>query len=390
MTRFIYDQFAKDYLSELLSPIGAVIPGRDVASEVREIDVYFTPSSAASDYVENLGLLGKMATTAALFEPFRNPVTVSEVRSCLSKLLDVTAELERRSRRENTRCEEAELPKLWILTPTASETLLNGFNAAPAQQNWPRGIYFFGEYLRTAIVVIHQLPETEATLWLRILGRGRVQERAIAQLSALSVDHPVRAVALELLYRLQSNLATNQEQQLEVEDRELVMAIAPLFQQQLEAAEQRGRQEGIQAGRQEGRQEGIQQGIQQGIERGIQQGREEGQRSILENFLRVRFGEVGALLAVFLAPVSALPATEFTLLLLQLSALTGDEEGIEQARRLLAENVLRMRFSQLDERIPDLATNLLSLSSEELALLLQQLPQLSDDELLDRLPNSTR
>jgi hypothetical protein len=379
MTRFIYDQFAKDYLSELLSPIGAVIPGRDVASEVREIDVYFTPSSAASDYVENLGLLGKMATTAALFEPFRNPVTVSEVRSCLSKLLDVTAELERRARRENTRSEEAELPKLWILTPTASETLLNGFNAAPAQQNWPRGIYFLGEYLRTAVVVIHQLPETEETLWLRILGRGRVQERAIAQLSALSVDHPVRAIALELLYRLQSNLATNQEQQLEAEDRELVMAIAPLFQQQLEAAEQRGVQQGIERG--------IQQGIQQGIERGIQRGREEGQRSILENFLRVRFGELDALLAVFLAPVSALPANEFTLLLLQFSALTGDEEGIEQARRLLAENVLRMRFSQLDERIPALVTNLLSLSPEELALLWQQLPQLSDDELLARLSN---
>ncbi|MFB2979900.1 flagellar assembly protein H, partial [Microseira sp. BLCC-F43] len=339
----------------------------------------FTPSSAASDYVENLGLLGKMATTAALFEPFRNPVTVSEVRSCLSKLLDVTAELERRARRENIRCEEAELPKLWILTPTASETLLNGFNAVPDQQNWPRGIYFLGEYLRTAVVVIHQLPETEETLWLRILGRGRVQERAIAQLSALSVDHPVRAIALELLYRLQSNLATNQEQQLEAEDRELVMAIAPLFQQQLEAAEQRGVQQGIERG--------IQQGIQQGIERGIQRGREEGQRSILENFLRVRFGELDALLAVFLAPVSALPANEFTLLLLQFSALTGDEEGIEQARRLLAENVLRMRFSQLDERIPALVTNLLSLSPEELALLWQQLPQLSDDELLARLSN---
>lgn len=215
-----------------------------------------------------------------------------------------------------------------------------------------------------------------------ILGRGRVQERASAQLSALSVDHPVRAIALELLYRLQSNLATNQEQQ-EAEDRELVMAIAPLFQQQLEAAEQRGRQEGIQAGRQEGRQEGI----QEGIERGIQQGREEGQRSILENFLRVRFGELDALLAVFLAPVSALPANKFTLLLLQLSALAVDEQGIEQARRLLAENVLTMRFSQLDERIPNLATNLLALSPEELALLLQQLPQLSDEELLARLSN---
>ncbi|HBE18866.1 MAG TPA: flagellar assembly protein H, partial [Cyanobacteria bacterium UBA11367] len=153
--------------------------------------------------------------------------------------------------------------------------------------------------------------------------------------------------------------------------------------QQLAAAEQRGRQEG--------RQEGIQEGIQPAI----QQGREEGQRSILENFLRVRFGELDAFLAVFLVPVSALPANEFTLLLLQLSALTGDSQGIEQARRLLAESVLRMRFgllgdtadATLRDRIPALATNLLALSPEELALLLQQLPQLSDEELLARLSN---
>ena len=165
------------------------------------------------------------------------------------------------------------------------------------------------------------------------------------------------------------------------------MAIAPLFQQQLEAAEQRG----------------LQQGIERGTQQGIQQGREEGQRSILENFLRVRFGELDAFLAVFLAPVSALPANEFTLLLLQLSALTGDSQGIEQARRLLAESVLRMRFGLLGDtadatlrdrvsvpdvlRIPALATNLLALSPEELALLLQQLPQLSDEELLARLSN---
>ena len=42
MTRFIHDRFAKEYLEELLSPIGTVNVGRDVTSEVREIDVYFT------------------------------------------------------------------------------------------------------------------------------------------------------------------------------------------------------------------------------------------------------------------------------------------------------------------------------------------------------------
>jgi hypothetical protein len=39
MTRFIHDRFAKEYLEELLSPIGKVNIGRDVMSEVREIDV---------------------------------------------------------------------------------------------------------------------------------------------------------------------------------------------------------------------------------------------------------------------------------------------------------------------------------------------------------------
>lgn len=361
MTRFIYDQFAKDYLSELLSPIGAVTPSRDVASEVREIDVYFTPSTAAQDYVEMLGILGKMANATALFEPFRNPVSVGEVCSCLSKLLDVRAELERRARREDTRIQEVDFPKLWILTPTASSALLNGFHATPDEQNWSRGIYFLGEYLRTAIVVIHQLPETEATLWLRILGRGKVQERAITQLSALSVDNPIRAIALELLYKLQSSLTVNQEQQLEVEYRELIMAIAPLFQQQLEAAKQVGRQEG--------------------------------QRSILESFFRVRFGELDPVLAAFLTPVSALIATEFTMLLLQLSALTVDVQGRQQARQLLAQNVLRVRLRELDdtasetlgESIPVMVQNLLALSIEELTLLLQQLPQLSEAELLTRL-----
>jgi hypothetical protein len=42
MTPFIHDRFAKEYLEELLSPIGTVNVGQDVTSEVREIDVYFT------------------------------------------------------------------------------------------------------------------------------------------------------------------------------------------------------------------------------------------------------------------------------------------------------------------------------------------------------------
>ncbi|MDF5732398.1 MAG: hypothetical protein PUP92_31465 [Rhizonema sp. PD38] len=57
MTRFPYDQFAKDYLQELLSPLGSVETSKDVVGEVREIDVYFIPSTQSQIDKETLGLL---------------------------------------------------------------------------------------------------------------------------------------------------------------------------------------------------------------------------------------------------------------------------------------------------------------------------------------------
>ncbi|MEG4502628.1 flagellar assembly protein H [Microcoleus sp. F6_B4] len=381
MTRFIHDLFAKEFLEELLSPIGTVNIGRDVTSEVREIDVYFTPSTAIPEYSETLGLLGKMASTTAIFEPFRNPANVSEICSCLGKLLDVRGELERKFRRENTRYDDAQLPKLWILTPTASKALVDSFNAIPDTENWMQGIYFLGESLRSAIVAIHQLPETPETLWLRILGKGGVQQRAISQLSALATDDPLRIIALELLYRLQSNLVTDAPQQLEPEERELIMAIAPLFQQQIQAAQQQAREEGLERGLEQGLERGLERGLEQGLERG----RQEQQRLILENFLRVRFGELSPKMTVFLSPISKLAAAEFTVLLLAISMLTVDESGREAAVKLLAESALQIRSPELGDILPAAVTNLLALPVAELTLFVEQLPQLSAEELRDRL-----
>ena len=102
---------------------------------------------------------------------------------------------------------------------------------------------------RTAIVAIHQLPCIQETLWLRILGRGSVQKQAIDELESLPENHPFRQGTLEVLYNLQQHLQVNQE--LEEDDRELIMRLAPLYQQDLEQARQKARQEAIQETRQE-------------------------------------------------------------------------------------------------------------------------------------------
>jgi len=44
--------------------------------------------------------LGKLTLTPALFEPFRNPVTANEIRTCTMKLFAVHGELERQAKRE--------------------------------------------------------------------------------------------------------------------------------------------------------------------------------------------------------------------------------------------------------------------------------------------------
>lgn len=123
--------------------------------------------------------MGRFAAKPAILEPFRNAATPTEICSCLLKLLEISSEYERDTKRNQQKLTERSLPMLWILSPTASQSVLEGFAASGDEINWGNGIYFLPRYLPTGIVVIHQLPKTRETLWLRILGKGRVQNAAI-------------------------------------------------------------------------------------------------------------------------------------------------------------------------------------------------------------------
>lgn len=52
MTRFPHDQFAKQYLEELLTSVGEVRVGLEVLGESRQVDVWFAAalSLGAGDY----------------------------------------------------------------------------------------------------------------------------------------------------------------------------------------------------------------------------------------------------------------------------------------------------------------------------------------------------
>ncbi len=240
MTRFIHDQFAKDYLEELLKDYGEVKPSEKVSGEIKEIDVLFTPSAQQSSNLQVLGLLGRFAEYPAILEPFRNPTSTDEICDCILKLLEVKAELRREAKANKTKLQDSETPKLWVLTPTISESKLSSFGTIQ-KEDWCTGVHFLPEALRTAIVAIHQLPERPETLWLRLLGRGRKQEQAIVDLQQLPPSNPFQQATLELVYNLRQNLKLNQD--LEEEDRELIMRLEPLYQRDREQAKFEGKQD---------------------------------------------------------------------------------------------------------------------------------------------------
>lgn len=136
-----YDQFSKELLEELLCPLGRVEVNKQVTDEARFVDVLFT--SAPTAQAQNLGLLGRIAVlNTALLEPFRNQPSRSEVRNCFLKLFTVIADSQRKAKREKTSLPEDSLARLWIISPSASASLLADLEVKLDLEKWSRGVYF--------------------------------------------------------------------------------------------------------------------------------------------------------------------------------------------------------------------------------------------------------
>ena len=289
MVQFPHDEFVKEYIPELIKEYGLANAGETVSSERREIDLLFIPQQKVPTTPETLGLLGKLAQKTTLLEVFRKSVETYQIEDCLNKLLSIRANQRREKKRNKEKVLREELACLWILTPTLSARILNYFGAQLKLDSWGEGIYLLAEGFNTGIVVIHQLPVNRETLWLRILGRERVQENAIEELKSLPANHPHKDNVLELVYNLLAMLESNRNQgkRLNPEDEELIMKLSPIYLERLAQKEQ--------------------------------QGVNQGERMMIESILINRFGTLDSELEAIIPQLLQLTPMEITPLLLNLS-----------------------------------------------------------------------
>jgi hypothetical protein len=177
-----------------------------------------------------------------------------------------------------------ELPQLWILAAEVSDILIREFSGLPDPEQG-EGFYRLATRLRTTIVVIDELPNSVETLWLRLLGKGRTQEDAIAELLMLPETNPKRGVALELLVSWRISMEVLD--QVGQEERQILMALSQAYLEWEQQTEQRG--------------------IEQGVER------------VVISILTARFGAIDEPLESIVPAILELPTEASTPMLLQLT-----------------------------------------------------------------------
>jgi Domain of unknown function (DUF4351) len=284
MTQSPFDQLSKSYLEEFLKPIGTVERQYEVPGEAKHVDVWFIPDRNRNESIDDLGLLGEMVKTPCLIEPYHNPPTRDEIRTCLLKLLWITEDQRRKAETADEDAPKLEAPTLWVLASHISKPLLKDFHAKKKSP----GIYTLGPGLRTILVSIDELPTTQKTLWIRLLGRDQTQISALREVSRLPKDHPRRNKIIRLLASWGVKIETG-----EIESflgQEIIMGFSQAFLEWEEATEQRGISIGEQRGISIGEQRGISIGEQRGISIGEQRGQQEHARSLVLRLLARRIG----------------------------------------------------------------------------------------------------
>lgn len=106
-------------------------------------------------------------------------------------------------------------------------------------KSWPTGVYFISKLVKTAIVSINQIPNTEDTLWLRILGRGETQQQALIEVLSFNQTDPRRLSILKLLATWKINLELSGELE---QEQELTMVLSQAYLEWEQQTEPRGKQ----------------------------------------------------------------------------------------------------------------------------------------------------
>ena len=253
-----YDQLSKAVLDRALGPLGQVAVQHEITGEVQAADIWFLPAPGRAAARARLGLLGRMAETPCLFEPFHATPSARQILDCMHKQLSMRAMLLREAARGAGAAvwPPALVPPLWILSAGRPERAMRSLAFTPMAE-WPPGFWQIASLLQTHVVVLRDLPETHDSLLLRLQGRGETYRRAIHELRALpnhAWEHDLGIPQLLLAYRIETPQNSGEDDMSYADE---LQAIYDEWEARtLRAGEKAGWEQGEKAGREQGEKAG--------------------------------------------------------------------------------------------------------------------------------------
>ena len=197
----------------------------------------FAPSQQHTATHRSLGILGLMTEVAALYEPFSWAPSIEEVQRCLRKLLN--------AQHAGTLNPSRAVERMWLLCAGRPDAALAHFGALP-MAGWPPGFYAL-RGLPLMIVVLAELPRTDDTVALRLMGALTTRQGAYADLRARLETVPRGAKLLEAVVRdmVLAQAAGGPEEATMVDTSEARALIQRVRNEGLEAGLERGLAAGL-------------------------------------------------------------------------------------------------------------------------------------------------
>jgi len=185
-----HDARAKNILDVMLDDLGTLEREFEVpALKAQRSDLRFAPAPEHSEARRELGFLGRMTDAPCFIEPFHEAPSYDEVRACLRKLLNAM----HAGALHPSRAVEC----AWLLCGGRPDSALARFGAVP-MRGWPAGFYAL-RGLPLVIVVLSELPLTDDSVVLRLMGAGATMKRAFDDLRARAGALPQARRLIELM-----------------------------------------------------------------------------------------------------------------------------------------------------------------------------------------------
>lgn len=233
-----FDSLKKGILERALESAGIVRTQHEIRAAPQWGDVWFEPDPALAENLAGIGLLGRMAAEASLFEPFHGDPSTDEVRDCVRKLFALHHR--RGLDADRKRSPKPSLPRLWVIANGGSSTLVRRFDMKP-MEGWPAGFFATAEGFGLHVVALRLTPRTRSTLLLRLMGAGTILNEAIDEFVRLPkhawevriAGHPLVAWGKKI-----------PQHSLSKEEREVRMRLQPFYDQWERKVLEKGKKEG--------------------------------------------------------------------------------------------------------------------------------------------------